>query len=692
MTTIPAQGLEPLVSSEEDGQACLLMADFDPSRDIQQNLRPYQSQTFGGWLKASAGEEASHFRLINGNICCVSIKRSSGEVTGLVPRPWLKFGVQRLPEWRWTTSFEDEEIHQRSASGITAPDPAKDVLHLTLRTLWDNIHANKHKLGANMGLGAKKLDQIHGPNWRYYADDIYQNMAPKAVEIMATGKFNPLELTKLRPVSTTWPQDRGIYLIIYEGVTNEIQLEINTNDRLYVGQSENIPTRDGQHQLNARAGSRSMHYRAAATPGVKRTMIPIVLFQTAHNVLAYQHRVDAAELSVVLLFRSWCPALLNPRPGADTVGSFTTDFQAARAFDSLCETTFADTKWQPIQPLLGLNWQTPIFARGSLAKVWSEWYDAGKQMRFFRSRRKLRKAESQNSRNKIYFNFCTSKNSRSIAISINNKLAEYDTLIQNFVNENIYVVIKINYYDGAYHRHPAAYWRVPELTSNPELDKLNSMAIQIQFVHPTTKKWHYQYLERTQLWAKQTTANSPLPMYSGGLIMFQILEQVDYTQNTRPSWVPQLEKSLIYHVKYRHLEQSRKVMVRSTQARDWPPSRSMEDVAALLRARFPPPSDAELNSGNFRPGFRTVVGQKPVNRKQFFSGSGNRNRCDICCSQIGRTAESLSELAVPTNVTTLEQNVLNGIYPDGDEPFDPSIDDEEHGGVDDTVNATALEE
>lgn len=100
-----------------------------------------------------------------------------------------------------------------------------------------------------------------------------------------------------------------------------------------------MPIRDGRHQQNAMFATRSAHYRAAATPGVKRTLIPIILFTRPHPDLDKHYRMGAAKFSILLLFKLWRATIANPRVPSDAVGAFATDFQTARSLRKLCEGT-----------------------------------------------------------------------------------------------------------------------------------------------------------------------------------------------------------------------------------------------------------------------------------------------------------------------------------------------------------------
>ncbi|KAL3608526.1 hypothetical protein FPOAC2_03525 [Fusarium poae] len=70
-----------------------------------------------------------------------------------------------------------------------------------------------------------------------YGDLVYNNMVPQGRAIMGSGQFNIESLRDLRPVSTNWPMQAGIYLIIYEDFDGVTVGSTTHRIALYFGQT-----------------------------------------------------------------------------------------------------------------------------------------------------------------------------------------------------------------------------------------------------------------------------------------------------------------------------------------------------------------------------------------------------------------------------------------------------------------------
>ncbi|KAM0324763.1 hypothetical protein ACHAQA_007726 [Verticillium albo-atrum] len=243
------------------------------------------------------------------------------------------------------------------------------------------------------------------------------DISPAAWEIMKSGRFSPMDLAKLRPVSTNWPTVPGIYLLGYQGVDNEAivavpagaEKPVNFNDNQYWDQLLDMLVRDARH-LHGQRHNTSAHHYGAAAKAKTRTTTPIVLLakQTQVNM---QYRLDAAELTFMAPSDSWLPLLRSSQAtDMNLVGSYTIDFSAARILGDLGK---------------------QASAQSVISRMWFRRYDPEKSMYIFRGRRTLRSRA-----NGVYFCFQGLRRN-SVEIHVAKILYDQATL----TNHQVHIVI-----------------------------------------------------------------------------------------------------------------------------------------------------------------------------------------------------------------------------------------------------------
>ncbi|EEU40060.1 uncharacterized protein NECHADRAFT_75962 [Fusarium vanettenii 77-13-4] len=622
------------------GWACLVLQDWDQRvthEKLPQGLAPP--------LKVRRGEQAWVFNRI-------------GDY-GWVPLRVLQRGEQRakpLPIELLTPT-------RLMQAGVSDPGPSENTLQETLRCLWRTIKSNRSiitEIVPGMSEASKKV-LFHEFAARY-ADIIYSSILPQARTIMSGGSFTPSQLRTLTPVSGSWPKQPGVYLIIYGDFgTRKIGSRVY-EAAAYIGQTNNFQTRLSQHQARAQLESSSNHYRLAARATQKR-MVPLILQNTNQVPTRF---LDIAEFSMVCLFRSWYPGLFSPSD-ANAVGAYAADFDAALVFSRLMDQVSSKTGWGT-SPTYGLNWNTPILRNAKMDQQWTGWYQEAKSMFYFRSRRQLHKSKDE------YFLRWYASEAVRIPKELWNEAGFQD-------GQTVHVLVELRKRGDEYLTHPFRYIRLPPTVGrNPELEKLRSLAIKIQWFCESTKKWKQSYLERTKIWSTMSKTNDILQAYRRGLMLLCDVEETSYSGC--PDWVFPRCPAKVQFLRYNHLEQ--KFVVEITQPR------------VLAWRQFPD----------------TVVGAHPG--PGFFTGKAKqRGNCDVCISQRSTTKcdhssadnscrccralhrpctwsrgaqnvedflqeEALEELGIPLNPT---RHAGAQIQVMSNPPFNPEVEAEEHGSL-----------
>lgn len=421
---------------------------------------------------------------------------------------------------------------------------------------------------------------------------------------MDDGIFDPIELRNLRAIDASWPKNPGIYIWSYSSFGDRTVGSTVFRHASYVGQTIHFQNRKSGHESDARTNVKSNHYRIARQ-ATQKTMVPILLQQDSQ---APQNFLDIAEFSFVCLFQSWYPILLTPH-NSNLIGAYASDFDAAGVFSRLMKRVCESTGWAPVQTL-GVNWSTPIILSCDSNQQWISWYDEDEERLMFRSRRRVLKSP-------------TTRGSKfDIHISGTECLVLPKELEKEggFANYDIvHVVVEIRKRGNEYLPHPFRYVRMPTIGVNPELEKLRSMAIKIQWLPKGSTQWKQCYLDRSQIWLKfGTSPDEILAVYRKGLFILSDVEEISYSNG--PGWLASRSPTPVYFLEYNHLEQKRIAKRKDVQVINWPRDNTMARNEARLREIFPKEQFPDV-----------VIGAKP--RRTFFN-QPKRTSCDICLSQI----------------------------------------------------------
>lgn len=454
-------------------------------------------------------------------------------------------------------------------------------------------------------------------------------LQPGAIEIMKTGVFDPAQLSTLRPVQhrqsdseRPWPQQPGIYIICYEDFDDEVEMKVGVLDvdlALYTGQTVAFQDRDTYHNNDIRSGN-CTHYKTARH-AKKRAMIPIILFDPQSLTemgIKISHALDAAELTVVCLFRSWNKALFI-ESSTQAFSSFAVDFTAARVFSALATRVFRKTGWAP-RRVLGLNWKTPVISHSPIDRTWVGWFDPTKQMLLYRSRRRI--LISRDPSGKIFhasFNLSTDTG-HHYELDMNMDVAEEAGLNRGDV---VHIVIEIKFDGVEYRDHPFMYVPFPRVGGNPEFELLRSMAIRLEWEKDGT--WNATYMERMHLWQWQGMAKvaGTLPAIKMGLQLWQAITTTRYQD--QPDWLePFHGRVCVQFLEYDHLAQEARLVNQKEKVKTWPADNSMASNTERLRRLFPPSQYPN-----------TSIGPRPVVPDYFRTVHPNSSRlkCDLCYSQ-----------------------------------------------------------
>lgn len=407
---------------------------------------------------------------------------------------------------------------------------------------------------------------------------------------MANGKFDPSQLRQLPAVSHAYTsKEVGIYAIIYGNFGGRSFGSQQYQEALYIGQAVDFQNRDASHQSFTNK-SHSNHYHLAAA-AKSRKMIPIIFGPKTNMPPDF---LDIAEFSMVLLFQTWHPTLFKPS-NVNLIGSYGVDFEAAQIFANVARKTAQETGWEPTS-LLGLNWITPIIRNQHADQKWVSWYEPSRQAYMHRTRRTLYKF----SEDRAQFNWATG---RDIAVPGDLLSAA------QFTNGQILHITAELQIDSNRARkpHPFRWARLPtNVGRNEELEKLDALAIKIEWLSPGGSKWQCAYLLPDD--------NNILYIYRTGLMMLMDITETSYSGG--PSWLPQRPQTPVQRLEYDHLGQ--KLTVKTLQPRviPWPQDNSIQQNAARLRENFPLDRFPAMK-----------IGVKPDRMPE------ERAACDLCVSQ-----------------------------------------------------------
>ncbi|CAF3473395.1 unnamed protein product [Fusarium graminearum] len=507
-----------------------------------------------------------------------------------------------------------------------------------------------------------------------YGDLVYNSIVPEARTIMGSGQFNLESLGNLRAVSPNWPTQAGVYLIIYEDFGGVTIGSTTYRIALYFGQTVQFYGRLNQHQQGAQTKT-SAHYRLAKKAGTMR-MVPIILSPGGNVPESF---LDIAEFSMVCLFRTWFSALFRPSE-TSAVGAYATDFDACIAFSSLMRDVSLRTGWAPGRTY-GVNWQTPILTHPRPDFQWTSWYLEGKDLYVYRTRRQIKISPGH-----VEIHWQSGRE-----VSIPAAVAREAGFEHN---QSIHLVVEIKKKNGEYLTHPFRFMRFPpQIGLNPELEKLRSMAVRIEWVNEQGN-WKSYYLEREKTW--QPMPNSTVPaIYRHALFIMCNVEQTVF--NNPPAWTLPTAPARVNFLRYNHMQQKLVVEVRPLRHRQWPPDNTIAQNTQRLEHMFPPGPNSD-----------TIIGERPG--KAFL---GNfRTACDLCFSQstttkcqydsTTHTCQNCRRLNRPCTFSRSGNLIQDFVYGQRLEelgiaphmarsgsmtndmeraPFDPSIEEEEHANL-----------
>ncbi|KAI8719414.1 hypothetical protein NCS52_00722100 [Fusarium sp. LHS14.1] len=643
-------------SSEVKGLACVALQDWDPRApgvQVPSGLNPT--------VAVRSGDYVWVYRVNNLGFGYTHVVCRGTHKRGWVPLSVLKRGVQRvdpLPIEFPSTARPINIMQSQSTSS--------NVLQETLRRFWSAIQNQQSAIeGSIPGLTAKAKSLLFHRSAAAYGDVVYRCILPQARDIMATGSFHPNDLRALPSVSSSYPKEPGVYIILYGDFGERRAGPRVYTVAIYVGQTVAFQKRKTSHRMRAENEDTSQHYRLAARAGETK-MIPILL--QGQNAVPSGF-LDIAEFSFVCLFRSWFSGLFTP-VDSNALGAYVTEFQACSTFSQLIDQVAANTRWAPTG-IYGLNWNTPILRNVGGNRQWTCWYHEADDMFIYRTRWLARR------NGKIAFFRLRGEDH----IHIPDHIQE----VANFQHEQpIHVVIEVRKREGEYLVHPIRYCRLPPyIGRNPELEKLRSLAIKVEWLDGGV--WKHSYLNRTGIWAP-SESDALLHYYRRCLFLFCDVEQITYTN--APGWLPPRSPTQVNFLRYDHLNQKHVVEVVAPRTIPWPHDRTMQQNTQRLHQMFPGPD--------------TVIGRRPP--RGFFIKA--RAKCDMCfsefkdvvckfdendnscehCRPLNRPCtwsranveefgqeQALEELGIAFNA-----RAAGNVHVMPVPPFDPSIEEEEH--------------
>lgn len=263
---------------------------------------------------------------------------------------------------------------------------------------------------------------------------------------------------------------------------------------------------------------------------------------------------------------------------------------------------------------LGLNWSTPVIRSDMVTQKIISWYDKEKGMYLYRTRRRM-----DVSSHIVGFHWHYSSR---IAIP---EETQQEARFTNGQYVHVTIELKRSSHDSRddnpWKPHPFRFVRLPSIGRNPELEKLKSMAIKLEWVDDNGA-WRGCYVERKQLWNKCKAPNQEiLAIYRKGMLLLSTITQTTYAN--APAWVPIKGDATVHYLQYEHHNQRRVVRAIAPTHKPWPADWTLEQNAARLRQRFPSQQFPD-----------TIIGAQP-NLKAFFGEQKGalRKSCDLCLSQ-----------------------------------------------------------
>ncbi|CAJ0550352.1 Ff.00g102820.m01.CDS01 [Fusarium sp. VM40] len=661
------------------GYACQVTADWDPEA-----LKATLPTGLNDPLKVQRGDFVWVFQT-NQDYGYTELARGHKEEKGWVPLRILKKGVKRVDPLiieipAQVRSFRPVGSQaSQSTQSAQSGDSSATVLQATLRELWHQTKSQETVIKEVIpGMSDASRAILFHPSAARYADIIHDCIVPQARAIMANGNFSVEQLRTLTSISDGYPKHPGIYLIIYDDFGGRNSGNIVYQTAIYIGQTINFQQRLKAHNRNRESRTQSTHYSLASKAKQMR-MMPLLL-QTARTVP--DHFLDIAEFSFVCLFRTWYATLFRPRD-LDSFGAYHTDYDGCAAFSRLMRDVSTKTGWNPGRTY-GLNWNTPILRNLQVEQKWTSWYDEVSGVHVYRTRRNM-----LISKGKAEIRWHTGE-----TISLPLEVSQ-DAGFKH--GQPVHLVAEVRKRGDEYLTHPFRFCRFPpKIGRNPELEKLRSFAVKIQWLPEGETKWKQYYIERSVLWQAMGKTDPVLSIYRIGLMMLNSVEKISYSGG--PDWLPHVSPIGIQYLRYFHLEQ--KLVLEMVQPRviPWPQDNTMDRNKQRLLELFPPQSSPN-----------TIIGPRPS--KGYFARF--RQACDMCLSQRTTTkcnyspddescqccrplnrpctwsratnvmdlfvhGKVLEELGIAVNVSRETQSMIKRMK---EAPIDPSIEANDHGSL-----------
>jgi hypothetical protein len=153
------------------------------------------------------------------------------------------------------------------------------------------------------------------------------------------------------------------------------------------------------------------------------------------------------------------------------------------------------------------------------------------------------------------------------------------------------------------------YFRIPRISSNPEYEKLASLALKHQWVDADSGRWKEAVAQRVILFFEAKVAG-----IRTGMRVLSVLTQTIYTAGATnpPDWLKSTSRNMVKFIKYHHLIQSQMLIDVPQTTRPWQGDYTVDQNRMRLQQYI---QQKESD---------TVVGVKSQ------SAGKQRNSCDLC--------------------------------------------------------------
>ncbi|KAF4473120.1 hypothetical protein FAGAP_13464 [Fusarium agapanthi] len=397
---------------------------------------------------------------LRGNSTIPNFRCSDNDQAGYL----LKKGAIKAEELPIELPAEVRNFRSTTPQGTQTKSDAS-VLLKTLRTLWKKIQNEQPVIKEVIsGINEQSQSIFFHRNATEYADVVYNCITKKARKIMDKGDFPVEQLKAPPPVSSTYPKQAGIYLIIYEDFGGRQSGNTTYNTAIYIGQTAQFQKRMEAHTRDA-GSKNSVHY-SLARKAKKMTMIPL-LIQTEREIPPFF--LDIAEFSFVCLFRSWYATLFKPRD-PELLGAYTTDHEGCLVFSRIMRQVSIETGWN-LAHTYGLNWNTQNLKHPKFTLPWIAWHEPDLDLYKYRTRRTIHKTAGE------FYLLCHASERIQIPLEVATDAGLVDG------GQSVHLEVEIRKRGYQYLTHPFRYVRFPpQVGRNPELEKLRSLAVKIQWL------------------------------------------------------------------------------------------------------------------------------------------------------------------------------------------------------------------